>query len=214
MLKTAAFAAVALLGTAAAAQAKEPGVEIRDTAARVTVIPEARQTVSVTITPGRAPLPRVYSRVDGRRIVVEGDLDNRIDGCTEINGRVRVRIRGVGNVPLEDLPQITVRLPLDANVDAGGALWGTVGRTNSLKLGAAGCGDWSVADVAGPMSLALAGSGDVKAGSAGRTQARLSGSGDIVVRSVNGGLEANLAGSGDIRVASLNGPLNASLAGS
>ena len=58
-------------------------------------------------------------------------------------------MRGVGEVSWADMPQVVIRTPRDVDVDAGGAVCGTVGRSASLELGNAGCGDWTVANVEG-----------------------------------------------------------------
>ena len=47
------------------------------------------------------------------------------------------------------MPQVVIRTPRDVNVDAGGAVFGSVGRSASLDLGNAGCGDWTIANVDG-----------------------------------------------------------------
>ena len=80
------------------------------------------------------------------------------------------------------MPQIVIRTPRDVDVDAGGAIWGTVGRSASLSLGNAGCGDWTVGNVEGRMRLSQAGSGDTRAGSAGEAKVRVAGSGDTADR--------------------------------
>jgi hypothetical protein len=201
-------AALTMAGAASAAH-----VDIRHAAARVTVIPEARSDIVVTVA---KPNPRMKITVArlGDDIIVDGGLSLRGANCSSSFGRRGVHIWGMGFVPYDNLPQIVIRTPLDAKVSAGGAVFGIVDRTDSLELANAGCGDWSVANVAGPLTLRLAGSGDVRAGSAGSANVKISGSSDISMQDVRNGLEASSAGSGDLRVASINGPLHAHVVGS
>lgn len=216
-------ATVALAGGAQAAE-----LEIKHAAARVVVIPEARNDVQVTITRGSAAIPELQVRRNGASVEVDGDLRNKIRECgsrgvgvvrdtgnpLRPDSQLSVEIKGVGRVRVADLPLITARVPMHADVAAGGAVWGSVGRTERLELGAAGCGDWTVANVAGPMSLSVAGSGDIHAGSAQRAEVSVAGSGDVRMGHIAGPLEASIAGSGDIRAASVAGPVDASIAGS
>ncbi|MFX9181041.1 hypothetical protein ABTN76_20025, partial [Acinetobacter baumannii] len=87
---------------------------------------------------------------------------------------------------------------LDARVGGSGAVFGEVSSSNSLDISNAGCGDWRVADVRGPLRLSMAGSGDVHAGSAGEAHVSISGSADVALGPVNGVLETRTSGSGDI----------------
>lgn len=220
-------AAVALVAGAvqasAYAQGATPGVRIEHAAARVVVIPEARGNVSVTVQGGDARLPRPVVHTEGGVVVVDGGLEHRIGGCGGFgivfgsgphrDKTMRVMIRGVGPLTLDRLPVITARVPLDASVAAGDAVWGEVGATRSLSFANKGCGDWTVGDVKGPLTAALAGSGDLHGGSAGAVKAAISGSGDMSFRDI-GGLEAAVSGSGDIRVRRVEGPFSAKIAGS
>jgi hypothetical protein len=231
--RTLAFAALALAATAAPAFADD-ALRIEHAAARLVVIPEARADVVYTIQPGRSDLPPIKARRDGGVLVLDGGLGGGFMGHSRIRGcdgwgvqhvqdealvwrspqRKSVRIEGLGSVKLEDLPTITAHVPLDAKVAAGEAVFGQIGPSRSLDLGAAGCGDWSVAEVKGLAKFALSGSGDVWAKSAGETHAAISGSGDVHVGAVNGALHAAIAGSGDVKVGRLDGPLSAKIAGS
>ena len=208
-------AAVLAIGGAASAQE----LEVEHAAARLVVIPEARTDVQVTVTPGRAGLPplQVERRRDGS-VEIDGGLERRIQGCSNLErggaNQATVRVRGVGNVRAADLPVITARVPLDADVSAGGAVFGTVGRTRSLDLAVASCGDWSVANVAGALQISAAGSGDVVTGTSAGAEVSLAGSGDVRLGAVAGRLRASIAGWGDVRAVSVAGSLNASIAGS
>jgi hypothetical protein len=213
---TAALGAVAALVTSTGAGAAS--IEFKDAVARVTVIPEARSDVAVSIVKNDAHHPlQVSTGPDGRTIVDGGyrnGLFGGISGCSSFGGRPVVHVRGVGVIGYDDMAQVVVRVPMDAHVAGGGAVYGTVGRSSSVDLSTAGCGDWTVADVGGRFDLSSAGSGDVHAGSAGLIRVSTSGSGDIFTRAVSGGVEASIAGSSDIRIASVSGPVKVRISGS
>jgi hypothetical protein len=201
-----------LVLTAGAAGAQE--LEIENAAARVVVIPEARSDVQVSVTPGRVGLPQLQIQRTRAGVEIDGGLRRRIEGCNTHNGLTTVRIDGVGRVPLADLPVVTARVPLNADVSASGAVWGSIGRTNNLDLASAGCGEWRAANVAGQVEVSAAGSGGVYVGSSRSAQVSLAGSGDVRLGPVAGPLRASMAGSGDIRAVSVSGALEASIAGS
>ncbi|MCC7266386.1 MAG: DUF2807 domain-containing protein [Caulobacteraceae bacterium] len=209
--KLALLAAVAAATIASAARAG-PSVEIEDAVARVSVIPEARQDVKVEFIRTHPGLPMTVRHERGRT-VVDGNLERRIGGCRMIDNRAGVRVRDVGWVDHDEMPQILIRVPRDAEVAVSGAVFGAIDRSASLKLSNAGCGDWVVADVAGPMHLNLAGSGGIRTGKAGRAKVRLAGAADIHTQAIQDGLEVSVAGSGDVVSASVSGPLNISVAG-
>jgi hypothetical protein len=207
-----------LLTTAAAliasgAAAADPSVDIRHAAVRVTVVPEVRSDVQVTQVTANARLPLHLDRV-GDQVVIDGDLGHRPANCNAAFGRRSVFIWGVGRIPYEQLPQIVVRVPLDAKVGAQGAVYGTVGRGHGLELSNAGCGDWTVADQQGPLRIHNAGSGDVHAGSAQSVDIASSGSSDVTLKGVRNGLTTSISGSGDVTAAWVNGPLHAHIGGS
>ena len=219
-------ASAVVVGFAGAAQAQE--LEIEHAAARVVVIPEARSDVSVTITPGSPELPQLEVRRRGASVEIDGDLRNRIRECSlsgvgvvrntgtplQPDRQLSVEIRGIGRVRAADLPLITARVPMNAKVGVSGAVFGSVGRSQALSLSNAGCGDWTVANVGGPLEISIAGSGDVSAGSARTASVSIAGSGDVRIGDLAGDLNASVAGSGDVRVASVRGRVDASIAGS
>jgi hypothetical protein len=208
-----AAAVLAVLGLAGAAQAA-PSVEIKDAVARVTVIPENRTDVKVEMLTTNPDLP-ITIEVRGDRTVVNGGLRwNRIRDCRSHNGRVMVMVRDVGEVTWEKMPQIVIRVPLNVEVGADGAVFGAIGRADSVDLANAGCGDWQVANVKGELKVSVAGSGDTKAGTSGNVRISIAGSGDVLTSDVGGGAEVNVAGSGDVHLSSINGDLSVSVAGS
>ena len=222
-------ALAASVAVPAMAFAAAPAVRVDHAAARVIVIPENRNDISVTINQGHAGLHPLEISHDGGVIVVEGGLNHmgwswgpRVWGmsggwdgvnCKGSGDHVRVAVQGK-EVALADLPVVTIRTPMDVHVGGSGAVFGEVGPSANLDLANAGCGDWRVADTHGDLSIALSGSGDVHAGSASASQIRISGSGDVVIGSVNGALETRTSGSGDIRAASVRGPITTAIAGS
>jgi len=204
--------AVAALGATGAAAA-EPGVEIKYAAARVTIIPEARPDISVTVIRANPRLPlSITQTADG--VTVDGDLRGRWHNCHTMFGRRSVNVWGVGDVAYADLPQLLIRTPMNVRVGAGDAVFGVVGRGDSVDLANSGCGDWTVANVNGPLNIRLSGSGDVHAGGAGSADFRVSGSADIFARAIRGGLATATSGSGDITADWVGGPLRSRIAGS
>lgn len=224
---TAASAAIALLAFAGAAEAKGPEVEIKDAVARVIVIPEDRTDIAVEVVAGsNKELPAItMERTAAGKLKLNGNLRRKIRGCDtegaapvggtqlESVSNVNVRIRGIGEVGMSETPIITLRVPRDVKIEAGGALFGWIGRTNSLELGNAGCGDWVVGDSAGAVELSQAGSGDTRMGKSGSLSVSIAGSGDVQAGATND-LEVSIAGSGDVVVASVRGKVDASIAGS
>jgi hypothetical protein len=224
----------ALMIVASAAHAEDMGdyqVRVEHAAARLVVIPEARNNVSVSVSHGPSRLPQLSVRQEGDHVVVEGGLTEGPFGgerirCTgsytvthvgplthTLDSRA-VIVGGVGRVAFQDLPVITARVPLNARVAGASAVFGEVGRTESLKVANAGCGDWTVGDVRGRLTVSQAGSGDVHAGAAGALTAKLAGSGDLGAGPIGGDAEVAVAGSGDVTLGAVTGALTAKLAGS
>lgn len=208
------LAVLAIATTAAGAASAAPSLKVKDAVARVVIIPENRTDVKVEFLTTNAALPLTV-RQNGDQVVVDGDLKlSRINGCNSRNGKVWVRVRGVGEVAYDDFPQIAVRTPMNVKVETGGAVFGDIGRSDSVSLGNAGCGDWTIANTKGKLEVSQAGSGDTKAGTAGGAEFSIAGSGDVAAQAVAGDLEANIAGSGDIWVASISGKMEGNIAGS
>lgn len=203
-------AAVAAAGVAQA----EPSVKIKDAVARVVIIPENRPDIKVEFLTTNASLPLTV-RNEGDKVVIDGDLRmSRINGCNNRNGKTSVRVRGVGDVAYENIPQVAIRTPMDVRVGAGGAVFGDIGRSDSVELGNAGCGNWTVANTKGKLEVSQAGSGDTRTGSASSAEISIAGSGDVSTQAIAGDLEANIAGSGDVSAASIGGKLEGNIAGS
>lgn len=190
-----------------------PTVEIRHAAARVVVVPQARGDILATVLKSNARLPLRITRL-GRRVLIEGDLAHRPHGCRTISGQSGVGVSGRGEIALRDMPEVVIYTPMDARVSAGDAVFGSVGRSDSLEFANRGCGNWTIGNVRGHLRLSQAGSGDARAGAVGSADLSVAGTGAIATREVRGGLTAVSSGSGDIAAASVFGPLNARIAGS
>lgn len=223
MNTVAAILTLAACGLSAGAASAAPSVEVRDAAARMVVIPEARADVDVQVAGGDARLPRPQVRIEGGRVTVDGGLAHRIASCSSndlnFNGRHKtwkrsVDVRGIGRVDYDQLPVITARVPMNAAIGVGGAVWGEIGPTASLNLAHAGCGDWTVAPVRGALDLATAGSGDTRARTAGRLNSATRGSGDLFMDAVDGPTRVSIAGSGDVRIGRVGGEVADDTAGS
>ena len=220
-----AFGAGALALACAGAAMAAPSVEIRNAAARVVVIPEARSDIKVEYLTTNAALP-LSVRSMGERTVIDGGLSHRIGDCGGVHldfninhkaGRIDdddVMVHGVGRVTWKNLPQVVIRVPLDAHVSAGGAVFGSVGRSDSLDLSNSGCGNWTIGNVKGDLRISQAGSGDAHAGAAGSLKVSAAGSGDVSVKQVSGGATVQIAGSGDVSAQSVSGPVKVDIAGS
>ncbi len=210
-LQTIILAVSAVALSAGAAQAAS--VEIKDAVARVTVVPENRSDIKVEVVAPNAKLPLSVRSLAGRTIV-DGNLERKIRSCRGAGDNAAVELRNLGVFSYAELPQVVIHTPRDVQVEAGGAVFGAVGRSASLDLGNSGCGDWTVANVEGEAKISQAGSGDTRMGSAGALKIRVAGSGDVATADVKNGLDISIAGSGSVRVRSASGPLEISVAGS
>lgn len=210
ILSLAAIAAGVCLASAATAS---PSAEINDAVARVTVIPEARSDVVVSLVKANPRLPIWISRV-GDKVVVRGDVRQQANHCGTWMGRPYVGLWMRGRFGYDDLPQIVIRTPLDVHVSAGEAVFGTIGHARSIDFGDRGCGDWTIGEVDGLLRVSVVGSGDVHAASAGSGQVNVAGSGDVTARTFRAGLNASISGSGDLTSDSVSGPLKIQVAGS
>jgi hypothetical protein len=204
----AATAALTLAGAAAAA----PSVEIRDAVVRVTVVPEDRADVKVEMVTTNASLP-LEVRTVGGQTVIAGNLAHRINDCHGRSAHPSVWVRGLGEISYENMPQIVIHTPKAVAIEAGGAVYGTVGRAASLDLENSGCSGWTLADIAGDASLRESGAGSVRMGSSGRLELRLSGAGSVHATQVRQSLDATISGAGGVHVDQLTGAMIAHVSG-
>jgi hypothetical protein len=206
-------AVVPLAAAGPAAATAAVSVEIKDAVAQVTVVPEDRPDVLVVVLSRQARLPLTIR--PGRRTIVDGGLKaSRIRDCTGEGDRVVVRIKGLGDVRAAEIPRLVIHTPRDVEVAAGGAVFGAIGRSGSVTLGNAGCGDWAIGNVERELKVSLAGTGDARAGAAASARLRVAGDGGISTGDIRGPVVVDLAGSGDVRVRSVAGPLEVRMAGS
>ena len=224
LLSAAAIAAIA--GPALANPG--PEVEIEHAVARVVVIVEDRADIGVEIQQGASELPALRLERDGANVRIDGGLGRRLAGirmgdsirnCRSGPDRTRpgqgasVEVRNVGRVNLDDAPLIVIRAPREVNIDAGGAVYGSIGRgASSVELGNGGCGDWVVANTDGPVSASLAGSGDIIIGTSRSLEASLAGAGDLTA-AATGRLEVSMVGAGGVVVAEVDGDTDISIGG-
>ncbi|RZJ27867.1 MAG: hypothetical protein EON85_10300 [Brevundimonas sp.] len=226
-----AASAIALAALAGPAFAGEPSVEIRNAVARVSVVVEDRADVAVEVQQGGSNLPRIRVSRHGDALRVDGGLGGRRSGLFNggndgvrrcHSGRADGRpgegawaeVRDHGRVNLMDAPLIVVRVPRNVDIEASGAIFGSIGRgARSVELGHGGCGRWDVANVDGPVSLSIGGSGDIRAGTSRSLELAIGGSGSVIAGATRG-LDVSVGGSGDVRVARLDGPMEVAIGGS
>lgn len=185
-------------------------LKLNDLVARVVITPEDRTDFAIDIdnSGGRVPMPVV--RVEGNRVIVDGQLRNRIGNCRTDGAD----LRGYENVSGDQMPLITIHAPRALNIDRSGAGTTEIAASQSLDLDFSGCGTANIADVAGDLSLDVAGSGVLRAGAAHKLNADVSGSGEVSVGAIAEDADVDIAGSGTVTLASLAGDLSADGAGS
>ena len=222
------LAALAAIAAGPVAAKDGPSAKIAHAVARVVVIVEDRADIAVEIEQGTSGLPAIEVRRRGDDVLIEGGLrggmfgNNSIRNCRSGTEGTRqpgegasVEVRRVGTVNMADAPLIVIRSPRAVEVSVeSGAVFGAVGRgASSIDLGNGGCGDWTVANTRGALSLSLMGSGDMRAGTSDRLAANIMGSGSIRAGTTRA-LEANVMGSGDINAIRVDGPVEANIMGS
>ena len=206
----------------AATSASAASLEIRDAVVRVTIVPEARSDVVVQVVRTNPKLPLRVNGDGGGRVVVDGGADDswlggllgrRAASCNFSGPRPSVTVWGVGSISVDDMPQIIVRTPMDAEVSTSGATIGTISRTDSLVLSIAGCDDWTVANVRGRLKIHNAGSGHIRSGTAGSLAMNIAGSGSLRTHAIANGVSAHIAGSGEVDIEEASGPIQVDIAG-
>lgn len=229
-MKLAIASAIAIAAVAGSAFAKPgPEVEIRHAVARVAVVIEDRNDIAVEIEQGSSGLPGVQVTRHGANVRIDGGLGGRrglfgrgdgLRNCRSGPDNARtpgegasVEVRSLGRINLADAPLIVIRTPRTVDVDASGAVFGSVGRgASSVELGNSGCGDWNVANTDGRVSLSVAGSGDISAGTSSALEVSIAGAGSVTAGATRG-LDISVSGAGDVIVTRVDGPTDISLAG-
>jgi hypothetical protein len=209
-LSIALLAAAAAIAGASGAQAAS--VEIKDAAVRVTVIPEARSDVKVEVTQANPRLPLTV-RTEGDRTVVDGGLWNAIRGCGGGQDHPRVRVRDVGDLTADQLPQVVIHTPAAVELSSNGAVVGSIGRSSGVALRNSGCSHWTIADVTGQASIHESGAGSIRMGSADRLEVRISGASHVHATQVRQVLDAVLSGAGGINVDQVSGTVTTQVSG-
>lgn len=229
-MKLAIASAAAIAAVAAPAFAKPgPEVDIRHAVARVAVVAEDRTDIAVEIEQGSSGLPAVRVTRDGPHVRIDGGLGGRwglpgrgddVRNCRPGPANARtpgegasVEVRNVGRVNLMEAPLIVIRTPRNVNVDASGAVFGSVGRgAAAIAFGSSGCGVWNIANTDGPMALSVSGSGDIRAGTSASLDAGISGAGSLIAGATRD-LEVSVSGAGDVVIARVDGPAEISISG-
>jgi hypothetical protein len=207
------LAALAMgVGAVAQGAMASPAIQVRGAAARLTLIPEGRRDIAVSLTHADPRLPIRITKL-GDRIFITGDVGHRVHGCRTAAGRRGVAVWGRGTIPYEELPTLVVRTPLNVRLSAGEAVFGDIGRSASVDFTNQGCGDWTIADVQQRLRLNQAGAGDARTGSAGTSDLSVAGSGGISTGQIRGAVTAVSSGSGAIVLAAVFGPVDARVAG-
>ena len=204
-------------GSAAAAQ-----LIIRDAVVEVRVVPQDRDNIEVHIQKANAKLPLTVENGMGGDVVVDGGqrygfwkflFGGRTTDCINGNGGHLVHVWGVGDVREDELPQIIVLTPKDARVSTNGATFGTIERSDAVRLSIAGCDQWTIANVQGPLELHDSGIGIIHAGSAGSITLRSAGMSDVTTHDIANGAEYHVAGMGKIHTTAVSGPIKVHVAG-
>jgi hypothetical protein len=195
VLTAALSAGGALAGSALAA----PKLVIRNAAMSVVVQPEDRSDIAVDV---YRPNPRLPLQVlrEGADVVIDGHLPPFFTSCHGSGEGLRVFVLWRGDYGVSQMPQVLVHVPLDAVIESGGIVHGAVARSRSLTLDAAGCGDWTVANVAGQLNTSLSGVGELRTGASKTADAELSGTGHMSIGQVQSHLVAHLSGAGSLAV--------------
>ncbi|HVL40959.1 MAG TPA: DUF2807 domain-containing protein [Brevundimonas sp.] len=216
-MKLAIASAVAIAALAGPALAKPgPEVEIRHAVARVAVVVEDRTDVAVEVEQGSSGLPAIQVTREGNEVRIDGGLGGRrglfgrgdgLRNCRSGPDNARtpgegasVEVRNHGRINLSDAPLIVIRTPRTVDVDASGAVFGSVGRgATSIELGNSGCGDWNIANTEGRVSLSVTGSGDMRAGTSTALEASIAGAGSITAGATRA-LDISVSGAGDVAI--------------
>jgi len=195
---------------------------IRNAVVKVTVIPEDRTDIDVKIIKTNPKLPLTIEQGLNGDVIVDGSerygvwgflLSGRTTNCRRDTGQPVVHVWGLGDVRGEDMPEIVVQVPMDARVSTGGAIYGSVGRADSVDLHIAGCDDWTIANVAGRLAIDDAGVARIRTGTASALKLSIAGYSDVKTAEIAGNTQIHIAGAGDVENAAVSGPLAIDVAG-
>ena len=195
---------------------------IRDAVVEVRVIPQDRDNIEVHIEKANPKLPLTIENGLGGDVIVDGGqrygvwkflLGGRTADCINGNGEHLVHVWGVGDIREDDLPRIVVLTPKDARVSTSGATFGTIERSSAVRLSVAGCDQWTIANVEGPLEVCDSGVSTVRAGTAGSMNLRVAGMADVTTHEIANGAEFHVAGVSKIHALSVAGPIKIHIAG-
>lgn len=194
------------------AQASE--VQLRNVAGFVTIHPEDRTDVAITVT-NAGPLPAPELRVSRNRLIVDGKLRRQIRSCRILpEGGLEVRTARYGRVSGAQLSRYDIRIPQNAVVSADGGMRLHMGPSQSVHLRLDGCGDGDVERTEGEAEVSVSGSPDLRLYDGGQVTVAIAGAGDVTLGVVRSGLTASIAGSGDLTAARVDGPTSIAVQGS
>ena len=161
--------------------AARPVLTLDAPAARVIVIPEARRDFAVVADSRLAIHPTAGggARISGASSWLEQTIPWLFGYSCNATGVSRWG----QTLLIKDLPTVTVRGPLEAEIISKGAIHGQVGGGRALKLTADGCGTWRLGPFSGGMTVTQSGPGQVIASRVdGKLNATVDNAGTIVVR--------------------------------
>ncbi len=184
-------------------------VRIEGAAAIVRVTPQMRSDSAYVIV-NTGPLPDPEVRVRGARLIIDGGLERRIEGCAFGES---VTVRGFGNVPLAQLPVIYVRTPESLVLEANGGLAIEVGPSTSARVGVSGCSQARIGPVTQQASVALEGNAMAQIGPSGRARIAIAGDGQAILGPVSQGLDIAIAGDGRVQVQTIGGDVRVGIQG-
>lgn len=201
----------ALFAMAVAGQAAAAELVFRDVVARVVVIPEARSDIQVEVSPGRDGAPTVRVARSGDTVTVSGG--SRVRQCNfDGDGSGWIRLSNGPRVDMQDAASVTVRAPRDVRISGGGAILGSIGRSQTLSIEQSGCANWTAADVAGVFQAEISNGANLRAGAA--PTARLTATNGGAVRVVRAErLEAIATNGGHVKASAAPGVVSATATG-
>lgn len=184
-------------------------LELKNLAATVIVVPEARDTIDIKVRYGRAKIPTLMVSKHGETTVLNGQIAlptsghgfNMTISIVDDNGATsgRVTIPGAGMVNIKDLPVVYVRVPNDVHIQDNALIFGQIGPSQSVELTSCGKGNWTIANVTGNLNIIGCGPADITANAANNGIITSTSSGTIAVKTLNY-LKANLTGSGSLNI--------------
>jgi hypothetical protein len=188
-------------------------VQVRDIAAVIYVTPESRPDVAVAVV-HNGGVPAIELSGHGRRLLVNGRLDRQLGECrVEAGGSFQAQV-GSTWLDADQLPEIYLRVPREAVINASGATQIHMRRAESARIAINGCGDADLEGVETSADISVAGDRPrVRLYDSGAAAIRIAGDGDILLGVVRESLAVSIAGDGDFVAAHVDGPTNIAITG-